>query len=180
MNRKVLGTLVWGGLTVLIVFVIYKYTDWIKPTIVQSVASVKTVIAKVPAGPFSQTSNQAELDKAREAFANGNVDGSIAAYKAYLKIDAKNADAQGELGNVFYLTGHLPEAAQSYYEASKLLIEQKQTERVPPLLPIIGQVNPSLADELAHKLASAPAPAAVPATANAPVHQAPQSATGYY
>ncbi|NOT18460.1 MAG: tetratricopeptide repeat protein [Sulfuriferula sp.] len=178
MISKIANAVVWGGLTLLLVALIYKYTDWIKPAVDHGVASVKTVVASVPTGPFGKADNEANLDKARDAFAKGDVEGSIAAYQAYLKDDTSNADARGELGNVYYLNGRLPEAAQAYYDAAKLLIAQNHPERVPALLPIIGQVNPSLANELVQKMTVTSAPATD--TQPAPVQQAPQSATGYY
>jgi thioredoxin-like negative regulator of GroEL len=169
-------------LAVLIVVLVYRYTDWFKPAVDKGVASVKSVVAKTPLGPFGKNTSDAQLNTAREAFANGNADASITAYQAYLKDNADNADARGELGNVYYLTGKLPEAAQAYYDASKLLIEQKHPERVPALLPIIGQVNPALADELAQKLAkTAPAdPKTQAANDEQPEQQPAQSATRYY
>lgn len=180
MNRKFANVLVWGGMTLVAVALVYKYTDLIKPAVDHGMEAVKTVVAKVPAGPFGKASNEADLDKARDAFANGDVDGSIASYKAYLKSDTVNADARGELGNVYYLNGHLPEAAQAYYDASKLLIEQKHAERVPALLPIIAQANPSLADELVDKLSQMPPMPPVAEEGQVAVQKAPQSATGYY
>jgi thioredoxin-like negative regulator of GroEL len=180
MISKIANALVWGGLTLLLVALIYKYTDWIKPAVDQGIESVKTVVAKVPTGPFGKESNEAELDKAREAFAKGDIETSISAYQAYLKDDTSNADARGELGNVYYLNGRLPEAAQAYYDAAKLLIAQKHPERVPALLPIIGQVNPSLANELVQKMTQTSAASATAEPQPATVQQAPQSATGYY
>ncbi|MEQ1668729.1 MAG: tetratricopeptide repeat protein [Sulfuriferula sp.] len=180
MISKIANALVWGGLTLLLVALIYKYTDWIKPAVDQGVESVKTVVSKVPTGPFGKANNEAELDKAREAFAKGDVETSIAAYQTYLKDDTSNADARGELGNVYYLNGRLPEAAQAYYDAAKLLIAQNHPERVSALLPIIGQVNPPLANELAQKLVQIAQPAASAAEQQPAVQQAPQSATGYY
>lgn len=179
MISKIANTVVWGGLTLLLVAVIYKYTDWIKPAVDHGVASVKTVVASVPTGPFGKSSNEAELNKARDAFAKGDVEASITAYQAYLKDDVSDADARGELGNVYYLNGRLPEAAQAYYDAAKLLIAQNHAERVPALLPIIGQVNPSLANELVQKMTQVSTPANAQSQ-SATVQQAPQSATGYY
>jgi hypothetical protein len=40
------------------------------------------------------------------------------------------------------------EAAQTYYELSKILIYQNQPDLVPALLPVIAMFNPDQADEL--------------------------------
>jgi hypothetical protein len=69
-----------------------------------------------------------------------------------VKKNPGNMDAQGELGNVYYMTGRLPEAAKAFYEAAKLMIEQNQVGRAQALLPPIGQGNPALANELQQKL----------------------------
>jgi tetratricopeptide (TPR) repeat protein len=106
------------------------------------------------------------------------MESSVAAYKDYLKSNSNNADAHGELGNVYYLTGRYQEAAQSYYDSAKLLIEQKQTDRVPALLPVVAQVNPALADELAQKLPQPPQQMAQPGMQGA--QQPPQSAMRYH
>jgi uncharacterized protein YbjT (DUF2867 family) len=106
------------------------------------------------------------------------MEGSVVAYKDYLKANSSNADAHGELGNVYYLTGRYQDAAQSYYDSAKLLIEQKQTERVAALLPVVAQVNPALADELAQKLSQIPSQMAQPGVQGA--QQPPQSAMRYH
>ena len=180
MISKLANWIVWSLLTVLIVVLVYRNTDWFKPAVEKGVESVKSVVAKTPLGPFGKDTSEAQLNKARETFANGDADAAITAYQDYLKGNASNADARGELGNVYYLTGKLPEAAQAYYDASKLLIEQKHPERVPALLPIIGQVNPALADELVQKLSQNAAAAAPAQSADAAPQQATQSATRYY
>jgi cytochrome c-type biogenesis protein CcmH/NrfG len=182
MISKIANWIVWSLLTVLIVVLVYRYTDWLKPAVDKGVESVKSVVAKTPIGPFGKDTSAEQLNSARDAFANGNTDASITAYQAYLKLNPDNADARGELGNVYYLTGKLPEAAQAYYDAGKLLIAQKHPERVPALLPIIGQVNPALADELAQKLAQAAPVEAQTQAANddQPAQQPTQSATRYY
>lgn len=179
MISKLANWIVWSALSVLIVVLVYKNTDLLKPTADKAMASVKTVVGKVPAGPFAKNAIEDQLNKAREAFAAGNMEGSIAAYKEYVKHNSNNADARGELGNVYYLSGNFQESAQVYYDAAKLLIEQKQMDRVPALLPVIAHVNPALADELAQKLN--PNPQLQTAAQIQPqLQQAPQSATRYY
>lgn len=180
MVSKLANFIVGAALMLLVVVLVYKNTNWFKPAADKAMESVKMAVSKSPAGPFGKNSSEDQLDKAREAFAAGNTDGSIAAYKEYIKHNAENADARGELGNVYYLSGKLQESAQSYYDAAKLLIDQKQTDRVPALLPVIAQVNPALADELSQKMSQNPQQTAMTQPDQQQPQQAPQSATRYY
>ena len=88
------------------------------------------------------------IDTARRAFAQGDLPGSLNAYWEYIARNPGDIDARGELGNVYLLSGNVQEAAQTYYELSKMLIDQNQPDLVPALLPVIAMVNPDQADEL--------------------------------
>jgi hypothetical protein len=52
------------------------------------------------------------------------------------------------------MSGRLQEAAQSYFEAGKRLVEQDQIDRCMALLPSIAQGNPQLANELQQLIAA--------------------------
>jgi tetratricopeptide (TPR) repeat protein len=177
MLKKSLNAIIWMGLSLLVVILVYKNTDWFKPAADKAMDSIASAVSKAPAGPFGKNSSEDMLNKGRDAFAAGDIEGSITAYKDYLKSNSNNADAHGELGNVYYLNGRYQESAQSYYDSAKLLIEQKQTDRVPALLPVIAQVNPALADELAQKMSQISAQI-TQQTAPGQQHP-PQSATRY-
>lgn len=178
MLKKSLNAIIWLGLTALVVVLVYKNTDWFKPAADKAMDTIASAVNKAPAGPFGKNVSEEMLNKGRDAFAVGDMESSVAAYKDYLKSNSSNADAHGELGNVYYLTGRYQEAAQSYYDSAKLLIEQKQTDRVPALLPVVAQVNPALADELAQKLPQPPQQMAQPGMQGA--QQPPQSAMRYH
>jgi thioredoxin-like negative regulator of GroEL len=152
MISKIANWVVWTALTVVVLVLVYRNTDWFKPAADKAMESVRTVVAKVPTGPFSKSSAEEKLGSAREAFARGDVDGAVTIYNDVIKSNANDPDARGELGNVYYMTGRMPEAAQAYYDAAKLLLDKKELERVDALLPVIAQVNPMMADELAQKL----------------------------
>jgi tetratricopeptide (TPR) repeat protein len=156
MLSKVANWIVGALLLLIVVFLVYRYTAWFKPVADHAVNQVKSVIGQtVPDGPFGKGASQDQLNLARDSYAKGDLDTSVAAYKEYIKKNPANADADGELGNVYFTTGKLPEAAQAYYDAAKLLIDQKQPERVVELMPVIAQVNPALANDLSMKLAQA-------------------------
>ena len=88
------------------------------------------------------------IDTARRAFTQSDLPGSLNAYWEYIARNPGDLDARGELGNVYLLSGNVREAAQTYYELSKMLIDQNQPDLVPDLLPVIAMVNPDQADEL--------------------------------
>lgn len=177
MLKKSLNIIIWLGLTMLVVVLVYRNTDWFKPAADKAMEGISSAVSKAPAGPFGKNVSDDLLNKGRDAFAAGDIDGATTAYKDYLRSNTNNADAHGELGNVYYLSGRHTEAAQSYYDSAKLLLEQKQMDRVPALLPIIAQVNPALADELAQKLYQTN-PQAAPQFTPA-LQQPPQSAIRY-
>jgi hypothetical protein len=150
---------------------IYYYTDWFKPAAQKAVVAAKGMLESIPIGPFSKRegADAAALGEARAAYARGDVEGAVRAYTDIVKKSPDSVDAQGELGNVYYMTGRLREAADAYAAAAKLLIDQHQVERAQTLLPAIGQGNPALANEVMQRLAQAsqsaggnPAPQASP------------------
>jgi tetratricopeptide (TPR) repeat protein len=146
--------MVWTVLAVVIAFLGYKNTDVFKPAANQAYDILKAAVsgAAPEAIVAAAAPPAATLDNARAAFSNGDFQASLQAYKEYIALDSGNIDARGELGNVYYVSGNYQEAAQTYYDLSKILIGQKQLDQVPALLPVIGQVNPSLADELMQQI----------------------------
>ncbi len=178
MFSKAANWIVGALLLLIVVFLVYRYTPWLKPV----AEHAKSVIGQtVPNGPFGKGASEDQINLARDAYAKGDMDASIAAYKDYIKKNPANADADGELGNIYFTIGKLPEAAQAYYDAGKLLLDQKQPERVAELLPVIAQGNPSLANDLSMKMAQAGSqempPAGIAQTANGPQPSAaPQAA----
>ncbi|MGB0129588.1 MAG: tetratricopeptide repeat protein, partial [Rhodocyclaceae bacterium] len=140
---------------------IYYYTDWFKPAAQKAVVAAKGMLESIPLGPFSKRegADAAALGEARGAYARGDVEGAVRAYTDIVKKNPENVDAQGELGNVYYMTGRLREASEAYSAAAKLLIDQHQAERAQALLPAIGQGNPALANEVMQRLMQASQPA---------------------
>lgn len=149
--------MMWTVLAIIIAILAYKNIDMFKPAASQAYDSLKSAVSSVVPEAASTAVSAAmpadTLDKARLAFTNGDLQGSLAAYKEYIAHDSSNLDARGELGNIYYLSGNYQDAAQTYYELSKILLDQKKIDLVPALLPVIGQVNPGLVDELMQKMA---------------------------
>jgi Flp pilus assembly protein TadD len=181
MISKIANWVVWTALTVVVLVLLYRNTDWFKPAADQAIASVKTVAAKVPTGPFGKSSSIDQIASAREAFARGDVDGAVTMYNEAIKNNASDPDVRGELGNIYYMTGRLPEAAQAYFDAAKLLLDKKELDRVDALLPIIDQINPMMADKLTQKLHEAMGVQMMASPpANEMPRQSPQSALTRY
>jgi hypothetical protein len=107
-----------------------------------------------PAGQASQGAPAASvkasdyLSGARTAFAAGDTQWAIYYYSIYLDQRYNDANAWGELGNVHYLDGNLPEAARAYFNAANLLIDRGQTARAMQLIPAIEAGDPSLSDAI--------------------------------
>lgn len=137
---------------------IYYYTDWFKPATEKAVSTAKSVVESIPVGPFSKKAADEVLNQAREAYSRGDADAAIRSYTEFLGKNPDSIDGHGELGNVYYMTGRLQEAAQAFFEAGKRMIDQNQAERAQALLPSIGQGNPALAGELQQKLMQAQQP----------------------
>jgi TolA-binding protein len=157
----------------------YRHTDWFKPAADNAVTQVKSAMGH--AAP-NAAANDAQLDQARDAYASGDVDGAVAAYRAYLKQNPADVDAYGELGNVFYSVGDLDNAAHAYYDAASRLIEQKQMDRANELIPLVGQGNLELANDLTARMAQVAGQPAVVGQANQEQspQPAPQGGPQYY
>lgn len=176
MLSKIAYWLVWAALTAVVLVLVYKNTDWFKPAADKAMDSVKSVVSSAPSGPFAKDTMNDKLNNAREAFARGDVDGAVTIYVDVINNNANNADARGELGNVYFLTGRMPEAAQAYYDAANLLLDKKELDRVDSLLPVIAQINPMMADELFQKLNQAMESSMMPPPSHGQYQQPPQSA----
>jgi cytochrome c-type biogenesis protein CcmH/NrfG len=93
-----------------------------------------------------------KLATARGAFAAGDVNASIEGYRAFIAANPKDISAHGELGNVLYTVGAIPDASQAYFEAASLAVEQNQIEVAEALVPAVAEGNPMLANALIDKL----------------------------
>jgi TolA-binding protein len=157
MLSKAVNLVVLLLLPVFIGIMAYRHTNLFNPGHAEAKPSA-SVTQTVPEGPFGKGSSDDLLNQARDAFAKGDIQTAVTTYKDYIKKNPSNSDASGELGNVYFSVGSLPEAAQSYYDAADLLIGQKQLDRVNEMIPVIGQINPALANELSAKMAKAGQP----------------------
>lgn len=116
------------------------------------------------------------VSKARAAFASGDVNGAIEAYRQVIAKNPEDIAARGELGNVFYTVGMTGEAAQAYFDAASMAVDKNQPEIAEALLPAIIEGNPTLATQLNDKLFEAQMRAnmAQPTPMQAPMQQTQQ------
>jgi hypothetical protein len=150
MIGKIASWVVWTAFTVVFAVFIYRHTGLIKPATAEAKSIAKEMLVKT--GVVSGQSSRDKLIGAREAFARGQVDQAISQYNDYIANHSKDADARGELGNVYYVSGRVIEAADTYYDAAKLLMEKHELDRVDSLLPVIAEAKPRLARELAQEV----------------------------
>lgn len=109
------------------------------------VPSVSPYISQVKA-------KQDYLEEGRQAYLTGDMFRTLYCYNTYLANYPKDADAWGEIGNIYTSQGWSYEAARSYYNAAKLLIEQGHASDASELIPVIQSGNPELADKLKKRL----------------------------
>lgn len=178
MLSKIANWVVWTALTLVVLVLFYRYTDWFKPAADTAFGSVKSLVSKVPSNPFVKDAGASKLGSARDAFARGDIDSAVSIYSEIARTNPKNTDARGELGNVYYLTGRLPEAAQAYYDAATVLLEHKDYARIEPMLPAIAEFDPAMAGDIAQRMGAAMAGGNGPVGGTWPA--APQSAVVRY
>jgi hypothetical protein len=94
------------------------------------------------------------VSAARRAFAAGDIPWAVYYYNMHLTQRSNDVRAWGELGNVYYFDGQLPESAQAYYNAANLMIDQGRVRAAGQLLPAINEGNPLLAQALYGRLAT--------------------------
>lgn len=106
-----------------------------------------------PADPAATADKPASTTRdlwisAREEFHSGNIDASIRNYQEVIANSNDNYDAYGELGNVYLSRGKYREAASAYFEAAAILVRQGEAHRARSLLPMLGRLDRSKAEEL--------------------------------
>lgn len=92
------------------------------------------------------------LLKARKAYWDKDYDQAIRLYQQLIKDDATNPDYIGELGNIYYSINDYDTAAQHYYRAALILMDQGKREQAMLLVSPISAMNRDLGDQLKRKL----------------------------
>ena len=97
-----------------------------------------------------------ELMSARSAYWHHDIPAAIKRYQNLISQVPDAAFAYGELGNVYYMNGEREKAAQSFEHAAMLLIQQGQAQRAASLIPVLGALDPALAQKVQVALAHSP------------------------
>ncbi len=113
----------------------------------------------MPAEPVAATETPASSTRelwisAREEYHRGNIDESIRNYQQVIANSSDNYDAYGELGNVYMRRGKYTEAASAYFEAAAILVKLGHVGRAKSLLPTLGRLDRSKAEELNQLISS--------------------------
>lgn len=88
------------------------------------------------------------LQAARKAFWDGDLEGAEAAYLVYLQRFPEDADAYGELGNLYQSMGRTQAALDAYYEAGVRSRIHGDTEQLDQVINLLLQAGDSRAAEL--------------------------------
>ena len=92
------------------------------------------------------------LQAAHRAYEAGDMEWTEYYYNSYLTDHPRDANAWGELGNVYHAQGKLRDAAWCFYNTANLLIQTGKTAKALRLMPAIQEGNPELADEIHSRL----------------------------
>lgn len=115
--------------------------------------SDKQAVAETPAAQTESEMTPADqFNQARLAFHAGKLDEAVSLYKKITESSPDEANAWGEMGNVYYAQGKWQQAGQSYYEAATRLLAQGHTGQVQYLYRVIQGLDKESAKKLAGKI----------------------------
>ncbi len=92
------------------------------------------------------------LKEARQAYWSRDLAGAETRYKKLAQDFPDNADIKGELGNLYYAQRRNAEAAEMYYQAGLLLINQGNPQQVMLLIGVLQAIAPEKAADLRQRL----------------------------
>lgn len=176
MIGRIASWVVWTLLTIVFAMFVYRQSDVVKPASAGTSGLVNQFL--VSTSDSGRLGADNKLTSAREALSRGQTERAISQYQEYIASHSKDVDARGELGNLYYSTGRVVEAADVYYDTAKLLMENRKLERVSALLPAIAEAKPRLARELRDELRNEISPGPFPTSTV--VDRSPQSALTRY
>ncbi len=93
-----------------------------------------------------------ELIQAREAFWHRDLAKAETLYTELTAKQADNPDIWGELGNVYLAQNKVKEAADAYYKAAEILIDEGRLRQVGQLMGVIQMAEPAKAQALDQKI----------------------------
>ncbi|MEY2340543.1 tetratricopeptide repeat protein [Acidithiobacillus sp. IBUN Pt1247-S3] len=113
-------------------------------------------MATAQPAPKLSSDQQQELMSARAAYWHHDIPSAISKYENLIKEVPDAAFAYGELGNVYYMDGQRDKAADNFEHAAMLLIQQGQVQQAASLIPVLGALDPALAQRVQVALSHSP------------------------
>ncbi len=114
--------------------------------------------ATAPAAPAAAPEGGELLVNARAAYARQDILSSINAYRGYIDRNPNTIEARGELGNVYFSSARLHDAAQVYFEAAMLKLKSGDIAGAQAFLSAVRQGDGALGDDLKREIAKAETP----------------------
>jgi hypothetical protein len=117
-----------------------------------------TPVAEAPTPAGAQNLDQAQsgfrtrIAQARETFWHRDMPGALQAYRSLVEAFPEQPDGWGELGNLYLTLGQRSVAADAYYHAVSLLIDEGETVRARHLLRMLYGLDSVKASELEKRL----------------------------
>lgn len=108
-----------------------------------------------PAAPTAAPVGGELLVNARAAYAHHDILDSINAYRGYIDRNPNAVEARGELGNVYFSSGRLRDAAQAYFEAAMLKLKSGDIAGAEAFLSAVRDGDAALGDDLKREIAKA-------------------------
>ncbi len=119
---------------------------------------VEKAAETAPAAPAAAPVGGELLVNARAAYARQDILSSINAYRGYIDRNPNAVEARGELGNVYFSSGRLHDAAQAYFEAAMLKLKSGDIAGAQAFLSAVRQGDGALGDDLKREIAKAETP----------------------
>ena len=119
-------------------------------------ASPATALTSRPTVSSTVIEQSELLYQARKAYWDKDYDKAITHYHQLIEEDRDNADYPGESGNIYYSLNDFDNAAQQFYRAAMILIDQGRRDQASSLLSPVKAMNRDLGDRLRQRLRQQP------------------------
>lgn len=98
--------------------------------------------------PIQQVDLADQLDNARRAFWNGDVNGAETLYRQLVKQHPDSADANGELGNILFSSQRMNEAAVYYHAVGEIAQRSGNTAQLMNMIGVLQGIASEKAEQL--------------------------------
>ncbi|PCJ76934.1 MAG: hypothetical protein COA53_01605 [Rhodobacteraceae bacterium] len=123
-------------------------TPIVEPAPTPAAEPVFAPVDMVPPRPANPQDMNARLGEARQAFWDGDAVTAEFLYKGLANDFPTEAMVKGELGNLYYNTGRMTEAATQFHAVGLLSIEAGNTAQMMAMIGVLQSIAPNLAADL--------------------------------